>query len=153
MKKRLGLILVILLACALEGSAQQGAPTPVQQAPSRLDAAAQVATSASTGGVLTLTPNGGEYVYIYEMDVQNCAGASAVSAAAPTTLVTAGLTGSPIWTIGSGVTAGACAQNFSVSWPTGLKATASGAVTFTLPAFATNQTVRVNVAWRSAPIQ
>jgi hypothetical protein len=41
-----------------------------------------------------------------------------------------------------------------VAWPSGLKAQTPGtAVTFVLPTFATNQTVRVNVAWRSALVQ
>lgn len=143
-------LLLVLLASA--ASAQQA--TPVQQVAARLDSATQVGTSATSAATITLTPNGGEAVYVYEIDVNNCAGASAVTAAAPTTITTTNLTGSPNWTLGSGVTAGACAQAFSVSYPGGLKATAPGtAVTFVLPTFATNQTVRVNVAWRSAPVQ
>lgn len=145
-------VLFVLLLATTPLYAQQS--TSIQQTPARLDAAAQVQTSATSAATLTLTPNGGEVVYVYEIDVQNCAGASAVTAAAPTTITTTNLTGSPNWTLGSGVTAGACAQNFSVSWPTGLKAQAVGtAVTFVLPTFATNQTVRLNVAWRSAPVQ
>lgn len=128
--------------------------TPVQQSSARLDSAAQVTTSATSAATLTLTPNGGEVVYIYEIDVQNCAGASAVTAAAQTSITTTNLTGTPSFQLGSGTTAGACAQNVSMQYPTGLKATAVGtAVTFVLPTFATNQTVRLNVAWRSAPVQ
>jgi hypothetical protein len=150
--KTLFLSTILTLTTASAVFAQ--ASTLVQQAPARLDAAAQVATSATSAATITLTPNGGETVYVYELDVQNCAGSAAVTAAAVTSITTTNLTGAPSWTLGSGTTAGACAQNFSLQWPTGLKAQAPGtAVTFVLPTFATNQTVRVNVAWRSAPIQ
>jgi hypothetical protein len=126
----------------------------VQQVPAHLDAATQVATSATSAATVTLTPNGGESVVIYELDVQNCANGSAVAAAAQTNITTTNLTGSPSYLIGSGTTAGACAQIFTLNWPTGLRAQAPGtAVTFVMPTFATNQTVRLNVAWRSAPIQ
>lgn len=150
--KRLILTLAVLLALAAPAAAQVSA---VQQTPARLDSASQIATSATSAATITLTPNGGnEAVYVYELDVQNCAGASAVTAAAQTSITTTNLTGSPSWQLGSGTTAGACAQVFSIAWPTGLKAQAPGtAVTFVLPTFATNQTVRLNVAWRSAPIQ
>lgn len=150
--KRLLILAAVLVAFATPLHAQTA--TPVQQASARLDAAAQVATSATGSATLTLTPNGGESVYVYEIDVQNCAGGTAVTAAAQTSITTTNLTGAPSWQLGSGTTAGACAQVFSVAYPTGLKAQAAGtAVTFVLPAFATNQTVRLNVAWRSAPIQ
>lgn len=153
--KRFTLALVAAVALlGLPGRAHAQGASPVQQIPAHLDAAAQIATSASTGATLTLTPNGGEIVYVYELDITNCAGASAVSAAATTAVTTTNLTGAPQFLIGSGTTAGACAQTFSVEYPTGLKAQAPGtAVTFVLPAFATNQTIRLNVAWRSAPVQ
>ncbi len=131
----------------------QGIPgTLVQQTPTRLDSATQSASSATSAATLTLTPNGGEYVYIYAVDVANCAGASNVVAAAPTTITTTNISGSLSFTLGSGTTAGQCTQFEAIAYPTGLKSQTSGvATTFILPTFATNQTVRLNVIWRSAP--
>lgn len=128
--------------------------TLVQQTQARLDTATQVATSATSAATLTLTPSGSQSVVIWGIDVQNCAGATAVTAAAPTTITTTNISGSPAWTLGSGVTAGLCTQSYSVTYSNGLKSQTPGtAVTFVLPAFATNQTVRLNVAWSSAPTQ
>lgn len=109
-------------------------------------------TSASSAATITLTPNTGESVYLHEIDIQNCAGASAVTAAAVTTITTTNLNGSPAWTIGSGVAAGLCQPTQTIMYPSWVKAQApTFPVTLVLPAFATNQTIRVNVAWRSAP--
>ena len=150
--------LCLFLLCLVMPTLVWAQAVPVQQAPARLDAAAQVSTSATTGATITLTPNANESVYIYEIDINNCAGATAVTPAAVTTITTTGLAGSPAWTMGSGTTtavaggAGACAQTLVLVYPTGLKSNAAGtAVTFVLPTFAGNQTIRVNVAWRTAP--
>ncbi len=152
------LIILFLLASVRPVAAQQ--PTPVQQVPARLDAAAQIATTASSATTLTLTPNGGETVYVYEVDVQNCDDATGATAAATTNITTSNLTGSPIWIMQSGsATAssygpGGCLQSFSINYPGGLKATAIGTpVTFVTPTFATHQTIRINIAWRSGPVQ
>lgn len=143
----------LILAAALAATLYAQQATIIQQVPAHLDAATTVSTAVTTGATITLTPNGGETVYIYQVDIENCAG-TAVTPAGQTNVTTTNLTGSPIWQIASGSTTGACAQMMSIAYPTGLKATAPGtAVTFVLPAFATNQTVRVNVAWRSAPQQ
>lgn len=149
------LVLVLLLAVVV--CAQQF--TPVQQVPAHLDAAAQVSTLATSATALTLTPNGSENVVVYEVDVQNCTNATGVAPAAQTNITTTNLSGSPIWQMGSGSnnatlwSLGNCAQTFSVNYPTGLKGNAPGPVTFTLPTFAAQQTIRLNVAWRSAPTQ
>ena len=67
-----------------------------------------------------------------------------------TTAIGGGTT--PVWTLGSGTTAGACQPVINDVYASGLKSNTSGtAVTFVLPTFATNQTLRVQVAWRSAP--
>lgn len=153
MRTRLTLLLVVGLVVA--AAAQQF--TPIQQTAARLDSAAQVATSATSQATLTLTPNGGEVVYVYEVDVQNCTNATGVAPAAQTAITTTNLTGSPQWQVGSGSNnaafgVGGCAQTFSISYPGGLRATALGtAVTFVLPTFAAQQTIRLNVAWRSGP--
>lgn len=140
----LSLIFAVVGVYNLKGQQAQPAQT-VQQTATRADAASTCASSATTSGVLTFTPPGNQFFYLTEMDVQNVAGASAVTAAAPTTLVTANISGTPTWSLASGTTAGTNTQSFSVAYPTGLKSiTPASAVTITLPAFATNQVVRVN---------
>ena len=145
MKRLLLLVLVMAIPVFAQG------PTNTQQSASHLDAAL-LTQNAHAAGTLTLTPQGSQSIYIYELDIINCAGASAVSAAAQTYVTTTNLPGTPQWQIGSGTTAGACIQNIVVTWPTGLKSTVPGtAVTVVIPAFATNQTIGVNVAYASAP--
>lgn len=133
--------------------AQQAQPaTVVQHVQTRLDSATRVDTNVTSASTTTLTPNAGESVYVEEVDVHSCAGGSAVTAAAPTTVTTTNLVGSPAFTVASGATAGVCTQTLVVQYPFLLKSQTPGtAVTFVMPTFATNQTVRLNVAWRSAP--
>lgn len=149
MKEKLSAILVGTLLAVLCVTVTQGqAPsvaTPVQQVAQRLDAATNCQTSGATGGTLTFTPPGASYFYLTEIDFQNVASGTAVTAAAPTTVTTSNLTGAPTWTMASGTTAGTNTQSFSAAWPTGLKSTTPGtAVVITLPAFATNQVIRAN---------
>jgi hypothetical protein len=115
--------------------------------------ALQAGTSVATGGTITFTPPSGQYFYTTSVDITNCAGASAVTAAAVTTVTTTNVPGAIAWTVGSGVAAGLCQptvyQNFG---PGGLKSSAAGTATvFTLPTFATNQTIRMNVYGYFAP--
>lgn len=147
------LSLVALSALGWRAHAQQAQPaTLVQQTATHLEAATRIDTSVTSAATITLTPNAGESVYIQEIDISNCAGGSAVTAAAPTTITTTNLVGSPVYTIGSGSSAGLCTQTLIVQYPFMLKAQTTGtAVTLVLPTFATNQTLRVNVAWRSNP--
>jgi hypothetical protein len=135
----------------LPAFAQVGQGTQVYWNGSRQDVAANVATSVTTAATLTLTPQSGQYVYLTAVRIQNCAGASAVSAAAPTSVTTTNLNGAT-WQVGSGTTAGACAQDIVDAFGGApLKAAAAGtAVTIVLPTFATNQTVRVSAYWYSA---
>jgi len=154
-------IAVLLLAIGLGAGlqflpdvhAQQGVPgTLVQSSPTHLDAAQNCATSATTAGVLTFTPPGGYSFYLSEIDFQNVASSSAVTAAAPTTVISANLTGAPTWSMASGTTAGTNTQSFSVNYPNGLKSTTPGTnTTITLPTFATNQVIRVNACGYFAP--
>ena len=154
MKSIRAFAVIALLAIAAIVYAQVGpgiSGTLVQQSPTKYDAATQTTTSATSAATLTLTPPGSQYVYIFEIDISNCAGATAVTAAAPTNITTTNITGGWTYQLGSGVTAGQCTQNQSMVFPTGLKASAPGtAVTFVLPTFATNQTVRLNVVWNAA---
>ena len=152
--------LILLFAAAvafapMAASAQQNAAgTPVTLTGARGDPGVNIATTATSATTLTLTPAVGEYVYVYSVPVSNCAGASAVTAAAVTTITTTAIGGgtTPAWTLGSGVAAGLCTQVFTDTYPTGLKGNVVGtAVTFITPTYATNQTVRLVVVWRSAP--
>jgi hypothetical protein len=147
------LVLVLAIAGVIQIAGQTVSnATIVQQSSQRQDAATTMSTSATSAATITLTPNAGESVYVYAIDIANCAGGTAVTAAAVTSITTTNITGSPAWTIGSGVTAGQCTQSFGVNYATGVKSTTPGTnVTFVLPTFATNQTIRLNVAWRSAP--
>lgn len=157
MVKRLMLFALILFMAATPALAQnlQQAPgAAVTQTAARSDAANLIATTATSATTLTLTPANGESVYVYQVHITNCAGASAVTAAGVTTLTTTNIGGgtTPAWTIGSGVAAGLCQPTVSDAYPTGLKGNSPGvAVTFVTPTYATNQTVRLIVAWRSAP--
>lgn len=140
----LSLVFAVLGVYELKGQQAQPAQL-VQQTATRTDAAVICASSATTAGVLTFTPPGTQFFYLTEMDVQNVVSGTAVTAAAPTTLATANISGTPTWSLASGTTAGTNTQSFSVAYPTGLKSiTPSSAVTITLPTFATNQVVRVN---------
>ncbi len=144
-KKFLTFVLAALLAVLfIEHGA--GAQTRTQQDPQRLDAAQMVATSATSAATITITPPAGQSVYITNVEVTNCAGGTAVTAATPTSLTTTNLNGAA-WTIGSGVTAGLCQPSpINGPFPLALKSAQPGvAVTFVLPTFATNQTVRVSV--------
>lgn len=156
--RRLTLALALLLNVTLLG--QQA--TLVQHSAARIDGPTQFSTSASTGATLTLTPNAGESVYIYTIDVDACSNGTGGTAGAVTTLTaTTNIGGTPAWTIGTGnTTAGAiggpglCQIPLKVVYPTGLRAQTPGtAVVFTLPTFAANQTDRVTIGWRSAPTQ
>jgi hypothetical protein len=149
-------VLAALVAVGLtagQAYAQANAASFVTQTGNRPDAATLIGTSVSSAATITMTPNPGQSLYVYNVHISNCAGASAVTAAAPTSLTTTNLGGgtTPAWQVGSGVTAGVCTE-WSDTYPTGLKANTPGtAVTFVLPTFATNQTVRVQVAAASNP--
>lgn len=138
----------------------QGA-TPIQQVSARIDSPAQSSTSASTGATLTLTPNGGESVYLYTVDIDNCSNATGGPVGAVLSITTTNISGSPVWTVGTGSTTvatpggpGLCQPSLKIQYPTGLKSATPGTpVTFVLPTFATNQIIRLNVGWRSAPSQ
>ena len=143
---------VLVLALSVSVFTQPTNPAAlVQQSRTVLEAATTVSSSVTSAATITLVPDSGQSVYIAQIDFSNCAGASAVTAAGPTTVTTTNLYAAA-WQMGSGVTAGLCTQSFSVSYPQGLKAqTVNLPVTIILPTFATNQTIRVSVAWRSAP--
>lgn len=163
--KKFALALVFLLLCG----AAQGQPANQQQSvpycPTGVFDANGVpatqpcgyplksSTAVASAATITLTPTSTQFVYIVGVRIQNCAGASAVSAAAVTTITTTNLPTGTAWTLGSGTTAGACVQDIGDFFGlNAMKATAATtAVTLVLPVFATNQTVRVQVYWYSAP--
>ena len=128
------------------------AQTATQQSATHADAAQLVQTSATSAATLTLTPPSGQSVYVTGIEITNCAGSSAVTAAAVTSVTTTNL-GGAAWTVGSGVAAGLCQPSPSAgTFGIPLKAAAPGtAVTVVLPTFATNQIVRVSVYYYFAP--
>lgn len=152
MKHILNLLAVLMLALLIGTPVFAQQPTPIQHTALHADAAKQISTSATSAATISLTPNGGDFVTVYSISITNCAGSSAVTAAAVTTLSTTNITGTPAWTIGSGVAAGLCQPVIQEIFPTGLRSTVAGTpVTLVLPTFATNQTLRVNVSWSSTP--
>lgn len=153
LKSKLANALVFMLLVALVVYAQQIGGTQTAQQAQHYDAATNVSYSRTSAATITITPPGGQFVYITALDISNCAGASAVTAAAPTYITTTNISGNPQYQLGSGVTAGLCT---TVALPAfnvgGLKSAAAGtAVTFVLPTFATNQTASVNVYYYYAP--
>lgn len=138
---------VAALALApIAAQAQVAQGNPVYWNASRQDVAQLVATTATSATTLTITPPSGQSVYVTEIRVTNCAGASAVTAAGVTSVTSTNL-GGYAYTVGSGVTAGLCAQDTADTFSgAGMKSAIPGtAVTVITPTFATNQTVRVSV--------
>lgn len=147
--KRIALTALFILTLALEARAQQ----TVQRAGQQSDVATMVSTVVSSAGTFTITPPSGNYIYFTNVEMQNCAGATTVTGAAPTSITTTNM-GGLTWLIGSGSTAaGQCLPTAaSGSFGKRLKSTTPGtAVVFTLPTFATNQTVRLSVYYYFAP--
>ena len=143
--------LMMALALALLPASALAQTASVQQSPTRLDAGQNVATSASSAATITITPPASQFVYLTGLDITNCAG-TAVTAAAPLTISTTNL-GGAAWLIGTGSTAGLCQPSPTAgSWPLPLKSATPGtAITFVLPTFTTNQTIRVTAYYYFAP--
>ena len=150
--KKILLIIPLLILLSTSAFAQSVPGTLTQQSPTKLDAAGLVSTSATSAATITITPPASQNVYITNVEIANCAGAAAVVAAAVTTISTTNLNGAA-WTVGSGVAAGLCQPSpANTSFPLALKSATPGtAVTFVLPAFATNQTLRVSAYYYYAP--
>lgn len=157
--KRGLLILVLLLvpvlaqAQATSGPSAPGA-VPIVQPVERADAATSVGHSHTTGATITISAgtvgSPTQRVYITAIDVSNCQGAAAVTAAAPTYITTTGINGAPQYQVGSGpATAGICTPTSVMAFTAPIQSATPGTnVTFVLPAFVTNQTVSVNVYYR-----
>lgn len=136
--------LFVAFACVVAILLAQ-APTTIQQTSTRLDAATYAATNVTSNTTTTVTVPATQYFYLTGVDIINCAGSSAVTAATVTTITTTGFAGGgPAWTVGSGVTAGLC-TNQAIPFTSPLKSATPGTnVTFVIPTFATNQTIRFN---------
>lgn len=148
---RSGWLTVLLLLFPTIALAQSG--SSVQLSGSRNDAATAVGHSHTSAATITLTPTSGQFVYITGLDVSNCSGAAAVTAAAATYVTTTNITGAPQYQVGTGlpVTGLGTCQPTHVVYFTGpvRSSVVTTAVTFVLPTFATNQTISVNVYWYS----
>ena len=148
-----------LTVCVGLWSTPSHAQTATQQIGSRLDAALY-ASQIQTATTTTLTPGAGNYVYLTGIDVQACAGSTAVTAAAPTYITVTGFTGNPQWQVGSGgasitgrpgTGAGGCTTTVTAFTGMLKSATPGTAVVFTTPTLATNQTTNVNLFYFYAP--
>lgn len=149
--KRILLATAALAVLAGDVLGQVGSGTPIFWNGSRNDAANLVGTSASSGATITLTPGGSQSAYISEVHITNCSSASTVVATNVLSLTTTNM-GGAAWTIAGGnPTAGSCTDQIDTFGNAPLKANAPGAVTFVLPSFNGNQTIRVSVYWYSAP--
>lgn len=131
------------LASLLIGSAAYAqTPVAVQQSTQRIDAAtflqgqANGATSCNTvsqtaaNDTVTITPPGGQFVYITEVYIENTTDATGVTQTE--TISSTNLTGAPFWNVGSALTTvqGIPAPQVE-TFPAGLKSAAAGvAVTF-----------------------
>ena len=147
------LLAVLLTLTAVGAFAQQTGGTQTAQQATHYDAATNAQHTHTTATTITITPPGGQYVYVTALDISDCATGTAVTAAAPTYITTTGLNGTPQYQIGSGVTAGLCqpvpVPAFNLG---GFKSSAPGSnVTFVLPTFATNQVISFNVYYYYAP--
>jgi hypothetical protein len=129
-------------------------PGVSQSSATRPDSATAVGHSHTTGATITLTPTAGQFVYVTGLDISNCQTTTGVTPAAPTYITTTNITGAPQYQLGTGaLTApGTCTPTSVMEFSTPVRSAAvTTAVTFVLPAFATNQVVSVNVYWYSAP--
>lgn len=152
MRKFLSGLFVGLAATALLAQGP-GQPTVTTNSPTRYDTVAKFATNVTSNTTLTLSPAGSNYLYINYIEIENCAGA-AVTGAAPLTITSTGLGGgiTPAWTVGTTSTAGICNPPHVFNGPVPLKSNSPGAnVTFVLPTFTANQTIRLNVWYYEAP--
>jgi hypothetical protein len=142
------LALAALVGAAAPSSAQTASPyTPVFIPPDGSLITAKYATSATSASTITISPASSNFIYVTMITIENCAGA-AVTGAAPTSVTTTGLGGgtTPVWLVGSTSTAGICNPVSGYWGGPPLKSNTQGSnVTFVLPTFATNQTIRVNV--------
>jgi hypothetical protein len=89
MMKKIALGLLLAL-----GITQANAQAPTQQVPTRLDAASSFATATGAGNTTvtaTLTPPGGQYVYVTFIDIEIGANAAVTGAAVVQACVTTGL--------------------------------------------------------------
>lgn len=154
MKKVIGLILGLML-CVSSVWAQSVPGTLTQQSPTRLDAQTNctTATGAAAAAVTaTITPTGGNSVYLVFLEVTNYTSAAETGNAAPNLITITGITGSPVLSmVTASATVGALADRYIASFAVPLKATAPGTnVVITTPAV-TGALWRVNACYYFAP--
>jgi hypothetical protein len=157
MKRITEVLIVMALAVCIAGglslAAQQQTEFPqATQVAAALQPCSVLQGTHASATTLTISPPAGQFVYVCEIDYQNCEG-TAVTAAAPTHITSTGLGAgiTPDFLVGSGpATAGTCSQAVNIAYPVGgFKSNTAGAnVTFITPTFITNQVVRLNVLYR-----
>jgi hypothetical protein len=135
--------------------AQQGVPgTLVQQSPTQLNASTKFCTTTAVVAsqvTCTMTPSGGNSVYLTSLDLMVCQNGTA-TANTNLTFTSTNLTGSPVWQESLAATANLCAPQHTIILPTPLKASTPGtAVTIVSPASQTNTAFTITASWYEAP--
>lgn len=138
--KRFLYVITLMFVMCLAASAQvsNNSATPVQQTATMLNAATKVSVGQASAGsqsTATLTPSGGNSVYITGMLLEGCSTGSATTATANVNFTSTNLTGAPVWSLSFPTTANTCQFLPPLQFATPLKATTPGtAVTIVSPA-------------------
>lgn len=157
MRKHLCLIAAAALVLLPLGLIAQNSLTvgsPVQQSPTRLDVATQVANcnvAVNNTCTATATPPGSNFVYIVGVDLEVCQDATGL-AQTNVSWTTTNLYGAPIlFTYSTPLTVDGCNYKF-IPYNPPVKAVSPGtAVTVVSPAADTHAAYTTNIFWYSAP--
>lgn len=143
------------LAVALFGAGATFAQAPTQQTATRLDACTNMGytTATSAQATLTVTPPGGQYVYMCGFSFDVCVGATAGTAQNNVTFTSTNIVGLPTWQYSYAAAIDTCVSPPIRDFPpTPLKSAAPGtAVVITSPATDTNVTYTIRVPYYFAP--
>jgi hypothetical protein len=158
--KKWFLLTAVWCACALllwtvSGvHAQNSSPTIVQQSPTMLNAATKFCTTTAVINsqvTCTMTPSGGNSVYISSIDLMVCQNATS-GANTNLTFTTTNITGSPVFAESLPATANTCTPQHTIVLPTPLKSSTQGtAVTIVSPAAQAQTAFTITVSWYEAP--
>lgn len=155
--KKLTFLLFVLLAVSLVSPAYaQNAnnPAAVQQTAQMLNAATKVSVGQAAAGsqsTATMTPSGGNSVYITSIDLEGCSTGSATTATPNVNFTSTNITGSPVWSLSFPTTANTCQFLPSSAFATPLKSTTPGtAVTIVSPAGLAQMQYTAIVYWYEA---
>lgn len=155
MKKAFVILGALLLLAVFMGRtpAQQG-PTLIQQSATMLNAASKFCTTTAVINsqvTCTMTPSGGNSVYITSIDLMVCQNATS-TINTNLTFTTTNITGSPIFQESLAATANLCTPVHTIVFPTGLKSSTQGvAATIVSPAATAQTAFTISASWYEAP--